>query len=811
VSLDVVCPRCEFRLQLPMTMAGRTIRCPNPDCTSAFEVPPPVAEIVEVAKPQPAMKPKPKPPQAPKPKEVRWEATPDAKPKEVRWSEESISAAKPKEVRWSDEAESKPKPVPRPRPASAADTAADDDDRPIQTTTRKRKTNRSPMILAGLATLLILGGIGLAAFIFLSRERNERRLAESAEQAYKAGDFGAARRDFAELANNHPASEQQPRYAFFENLSQLQSEVQQLGAAGHPEDALGSFAKFLERHGESSFTKPGGGSGSEIVVLARKLAGISLAFCLECLNEHRTDRNGTTLDSPARIAGRARVLLAEVERFRDKDSPSSKDILLKFDAFDAALTAERKKSAALLDWQTKLSRPTHAKLEEFEAAMSQQGLSEDPNARSISNAARREILGRIRFVPERRPAQAFPDGQAERGLGAFPVAGSSAASKPEGAPEQTCFAVSGGCLFACDAYTGQFLWGRRIAEPTQPRSILDLPTITTLPGPSSDVALIGFPHGLGAFKVRTGQPVWYQSFPAPCRAKPAVSGNRVFAALLDEAGTIAALNLGTGELLGTIALQQPHGSNPQVLPSVASGKPQLLAVGQARQAYLFDVGSDDSNPLTCTAVPVTGHASSSVLVDPRLISTGGQPRMILITASGSTGSKLTIHSLPASGMGPPVPEWVAPKVLEKPLMGWPWHPPVNDGERLAFATDSGAVGWYGWKSPGEGLFPLLPEPVAEPGDTVSRSCIAAMADDTLWAVAGENLVRYQASVGPQGLRMIPFGKPRRVGEAVGPAQSFPRSNLAVLRVKPAGLEPHQLMAFDTERGDVLWQVELRVE
>jgi hypothetical protein len=285
--------------------------------------------------------------------------------------------------------------------------------------------------------------------------------------------------------------------------------------------------------------------------------------------------------------------------------------------------------------------------------------------------------------------------------------------------------------------------------------------------------------------------------------------------LLDDIGTIAVLNLNTGEFLGSIALQQPHGANLQLVPSGADIKPQLLAVGLARQAYLFEIGSGDSDALVFTRGIVTGHAASSVLIDPFIVAPNASnpiPRMLLATASGSDSSKLTMYSFPPTGeSNVPASEWVAPKVMEKTLIGWPWYPITSDGERLAFTTDSGMVGWYGWKTPEDGLFPLLPEPIAELGDTVSRSCIVAMADDSLWAITGENLVHYQASVGAQGLRMIPVGKSRRVGEAVGRAQAFPRSNIAVMQVKPSTKEAGQFMALDTERGDLLWQVELKVK
>jgi len=96
VSIGVVCPHCELTLQLQPEMAGRSIRCPNPECRETFVVPLPFTEIVPTAKPIPTAKAVQLPS---KPKEVRWsgenrndpQRSPQPKPpvtKEVRWSED---------------------------------------------------------------------------------------------------------------------------------------------------------------------------------------------------------------------------------------------------------------------------------------------------------------------------------------------------------------------------------------------------------------------------------------------------------------------------------------------------------------------------------------------------------------------------------------------------------------------------------------------------------------------------------------------------------------------------------------------------
>jgi len=795
VTLDVVCPKCEFFLQVQFKMAGRSIRCPNPDCGTIFMVPPPLAEIIAPAKPAPKPKPAPGAP----------------KPKEVRWSDDAEIAAKPKakEVRWTEEVEQStvkapPKPVVRNVPPPPSDDAF----APIRVS--KKRRNRSPMILAGLSVTLLMLIVGLGIAFVVSNQREEKRLFAQAEQAYNSGQYSNAHNTFAQLSNNFTSSERQPRYEFFAGLSSVLIQIQQIGASYHPDDTLTAFGKFSENYAEAPLAKPGSGFGADVVQAGQKLASASHDFCLAELQRHRSDRSlMEPLNESGNVSARVRELLAGLERFRDKDSPSSKEILQKFDALDASLAVEQKRAATMADWRVALRDPTHSKIEAFQTAMGTAGLAVDEETVALVAAARKALLSHVRYIAGRSKPVAFPAAVAEPQFSVAPVPGSPKPMKGESTP---CFGLNAGCIFALDSSCGELLWARRVTVATANRATFDIPVTVELPVSRLEVALVGFPHGLAALNARTGGVVWYQPLPAPCFARPAVLGNRVFVGLLDEAGTIVDLDLATGERLGSIALQQPLGANLQIHTGEGIGPGLLMAVCDSQRAMLFAPRFGNAPSLDCVRSIFTDHAPSAVLVDP-LVFVGSSPRLFLMQAAGASASKLVEYRLPATNelaASKLDGDWPAPRAMEKPFLGWPWYPMRCDGERLAIATDAGTISLSGLNASGSGIFALLPESTKLNGETVSRACIAAMGEDSLWAVAGQELVEFQMAVGPQGFRMVPVGKPRRIGEAAARSQFMGSINLAVVSVKPTELAGIQLYAFDPDTGECRWNVQLNV-
>jgi len=293
----------------------------------------------------------------------------------------------------------------------------------------------------------------------------------------------------------------------------------------NPDEVLASLIFFMLSESENPLAKPGSGFGADIVQVGQKLANIAHDFAAAELKRYKSDRlQVQPLRNAEEVAAKSRQLIAGLERYRDKDSPSSQEILRKFDALAASLDEERRRSEALADWRTALQTPTQAKIEQFLDAMHGSGLAEDEETLAIVAAARKVLLTQIQYVSLRKGAVALPADVAEPELSAPPVPGSPRPRPPVNANEETCFGIAGGCLYACDAHTGGFLWGRSVAPPTANRATVDLPVRAMLPDSKGEIVIVGLQRaggaGVAALRIRTGEALWYQPLDAPCYARP---------------------------------------------------------------------------------------------------------------------------------------------------------------------------------------------------------------------------------------------------------------------------------------------------
>ncbi len=844
MTVEAVCPRCDSRMVVPPELVGERVSCPA--CQEVFEVPPPFAEVVEAPAPKPKpvvakpvvakpIPPKPAPvkpvvakPVAPPPIPV---ATPP-KPKEVRWSEVEgvapVPAAPPKpapkEVRWSDAADAPaptPRPAARPKPAPPPepDPEPSEDHAPLRSGPAKK--NRRPMVLASMVTLLVLGLVGAGGYYLVHTQRTEQRLFAEAEAAYGEGRHAEAAAKFKQLADDYPDSERKGRYDFFAALADLQAVVKAPATRDDPLPALEAFEGFVAARADSPLAKPGTGYGADVVQAGQKLAAISLDFVRNALVRYRTPsilpddlpRPGERgpmelLDTVETVIAKTRTLLASVERFRDRDSPKSHEIAEQLDTFTTTIAAERRRGAALASWRPALDAPTNATVAEFEAAMREAGLADDAEAKAMAAAARQRLLEKVRFVAERKPAVPPPAADAT-GLSVAPVAG--ATRPPAGAAEETCFAVADGALFAFDAATGSLRWARRIAPPGAPRGTVDVPTRGLLPDGSTEAAFVVMSGGVLAARLRNGEPIWYQPLPAPAFPRPVLVGSKLFVGLRDDAGTIVAIDAATGERLGTLALHQPLGANLVALPGNRPGHGYLLAVAESLKVVVLECGG--AEPLALVRSLATGHAAGAVLTDPVVLPAEepGQPfAMVLVTAAGPSRSRLVGYRLPSAKELAAGPDTGEPPVLvaETELAGWPWFPPVADGERMAIATDTGGLRLWNASAKSPSLAALIGGPPTADELNLSRPVIALLGEDSLWAVVGGSLVRYRAALGRDGFRMVAVGKPRPVGEAVMRPQSATGANVAVVGVQPTAGGKVQVLAFDPDTGDPRWHVEL---
>ena len=735
--------------------------------------------------------------------------------KEIRWSEGSDRPepqGKPKEVRWSPELERNKSPA---RSAEAPPLTEPAESHVPLRTKGKRKA-RKPHLLLVIMVPLLLAIAGLGIFFLVQKRNAEEGSFAEAEHAYQSGDYSAASNRFTQLADNYPESERQPRYAFFARLAQLQSEIRQLRAKESPVAVLDVFSEFTTAHADSPLAKPVSGFGADIVQSGQKLAGIAHEFIVEELKNYRSDRtNSDSLAAMETVEVKSRGVIAALERFRDSGSPSSQELVRKFDAIALALGEERRRAASFAEWNAALQRPTHADIERVEAAIRDAGLAGDDASRTLIAGAWKRLLAGIRYTPAHLAAVPLPNDPTEPHLAVTHLNPPPQPKPVTIVKDETCFGIAGGCLYACNANTGDFLWGRKIAPPTAHRSTVDIP----MPDATGEVAFVGIQReggaGIAAFRTRTGETLWYQPLPAPCFARPVTIGSRLFAALRDDAGTIVEFDLATGEKLGSLATQQPLAAGLIALPGDKRGR--LVAICRSQRVIVMEshrsAPGTEQSPLAFVRAFSTGEANDTVNCDPLIIA-AEPPLLFLVVAHGPSRSALICYRFPAERdleIGDGNAELPLPRLTEKEFAGWPWFPPLYDGERLAITTDAGEVSAFGFAGNVGNLYSIL-SPSSKPAeDSVSRSAVVAMDDDSIWAVSNEHLVQFKAMVGRDGYRIVPIGKPKRVGEAVMRPQLFRGAKSAVVGIRPSQGGNSQLLAFDWGTGETRWHVELKCD
>ena len=183
-------------------------------------------------------------------------------------------------------------------------------------------------------------------------------------------------------------------------------------------------------------------------------------------------------------------------------------------------------------------------------------------------------------------------------------------------------------------------------------------------------------------------------------ASPIVVGTRVFVPLRDELGTIYEFDLTTGTRRGRIRLGQPVGQFDRGRPGTGRRRrcrcsPRIRHRRRARD--------DDGNPppSRCVQVIATGHSPGTLRTPPLLIGPEGtRGRTVDDPVAGirtrhapSRFRRFADQPPPLDGKAPP--EVPATAAVGLPISGWSWFPAVNDGERIAVATDFGSSGSLG--------------------------------------------------------------------------------------------------------------------
>jgi outer membrane protein assembly factor BamB len=728
----------------------------------------------------------------------------------------------PREVAWSGAA---PPPA---GPARAPSASLDDDDQPF--IRRRRRRTWPKLVLAGVAFALIVSfaatGIGVYRYVRIS----ESNLAQEAEDAYKDGNYPVAQKKYEELLERFGDGSNGDKYRFFAGLSGTQAAVGAVTARENPGPALKAFHQFVGEYGESPLAQPETGYGADVVQAGRRLAETVGDHAGDKLKSFRDDRKKLDdLTAAEQAVGVGRRLLDVLEKFRDKEAGDFASLRGRYDGLEKSFAAERHRLDVLAPFRDLASDPSSTRIEEFQTALKDNKLTDDREALDMLRDAEREFIKRLIYTGKWIPPRAAPEDPLRPVLFAAPVAGSPDPRAAPGVTPDVAFAVARGVLYALDAETGRLLWGARVAPPTADPRAVDLPTRVPIGGGAADVVLVagevaGRP-GLTARVARTGDPVWHQPLEALPAARPVVVGGRIYLPLKDPFGKVVEFDTNTGARSGEFSLRQPVGAGLAVLPGAEPGLNYLFVPGDTRRVFVFEVGRKDAggNQLQprCARVLLTEHPRDSLRGEPVLVTPADEhgPRfLILAQTDGPQSMKLRAFPLPPpeglAGAGDGPAEEATPRAAEVSVPGWAWFSPQSNGERVVLSTDAGAFLAFGVNQAGNADAPLFTLPTPRPAgeqDAVARSQVVTAEEDAYWAVLGGQLVRLRTAVDPaSGLRIVPQGSGRPVGEPVNRPQVLPGMGLGVVVARPAGSANVQAVGFDLQTGQVRWQRRLGV-
>ena len=273
------------------------------------EIEPPKSDPVPVPPPRPL------PPESAAPKtKKRDKSKPQPQPAVVdaQIVEAAIVAPpKVKEVVWSegtDAAAGAKKPM-------QAEFLDETDEQPILR--RKKKKSRGPWILIGMsAAIVLVVGFGIL-FILRFQDQTEKNLAKQADEEYKKGDYASASRSFEKLAAEYPTSDEQPRYAFFADLSGMQVVVRSVTNRENPDAAVERLKKLIATQKDSPFAKHTSGFGRDILEAGKKLGEDVAGHADDRVKAFRADRSGKPgeLERADKAVATGRELLPLLEPF----------------------------------------------------------------------------------------------------------------------------------------------------------------------------------------------------------------------------------------------------------------------------------------------------------------------------------------------------------------------------------------------------------------------------------------------------------------------------------------------------------------
>jgi len=451
VAIVVPCPHCGTRVNLPADLNGKQTQCPNLGCRKTFvvkglkEKAPPEPDLFELpAEPTPEPPPPPPKPKAPAPKPAAQKPAQPKPPKpkpaplppppspveDEVIAAEVVSGPEVKEVVWSEGTDVPPPPpveTKKKKPAPKPAVEGDDDDLPVRR--NKKKGNRRPLILAGMAIVAVglvifavLYGLGMSA-------KKEEQLAAKAKEHYERGEYPEATKGFEQLVKEYPEGKKVDEYKFFAALAQMQSAVRSVTNREDYEPGVKKLNEFVAAHKDEPLAKPGTGFGRDVLEAGKKLGEDVASNAADRVKAYQGDRAGKAgeLARAEKAIAAGRALLPVLDPFRGPDDGPLAKVIELLDDAEKGVKREKDRSAALARATAQLANPTDAVIQSVVAELEQAGFLEDGEAqaliaaakgrlRGIRHAGARDESGAPLSIRGRAPKGLFADAGFRRGL-----------------------------------------------------------------------------------------------------------------------------------------------------------------------------------------------------------------------------------------------------------------------------------------------------------------------------------------------------------------------------------------------------------
>jgi outer membrane protein assembly factor BamB len=656
----------------------------------------------------------------------------------------------------------------------------------------------APVILDGepprrgvwkLLTLVLLcaGGIGVGGWAVYSRLAfAEDRLRADAEKDYQGGSYRGAAQKYGELTKSFGRSPRVAEYRFLQGLSEIRESLGR--TPPDPADALQKTRDFVSESSRDALFKD-----------HRDALGQSVwSFATALASSAEDAVRSAELDAAPDLIAHGRQAVELVRRVPWRDArPDELDGRLVRIEVNLAAARERKRHVA--ETLALLAKPK-PDLRAIHVAIQRYGIGDDPAiaaARRTFEKARGSVAYERLDQPPTTPAAS--DGPPSLLLEPF-------AGQAPDPHSEIVFAVSRGLLHALDAH-GRLLWAARVGLDAG-----DLPV--RVPGRGGEpelVLVVGTdPPGLTARDARTGAVRWHQRLNESALGRPVLAVDRLFVATAGSEGAVFDFDARSGVRGGRFATGQPLAAGA-AYDAVAS---RLYVPAAGDYVYVFTY--DPASGPRCDGCLTTGHAPGSLRGEPIVVS-GEEgievPRYLVLGESdGLEAMKLRAFRL--------IPDKPTAAVFqdEVRLAGWSWFPPYHDAEKLALATDAGAIGLLGIRQAGMSdrpLYSIMEQPRLPRSSApkqAARAQVVHAEEYGYWVLAGSLLQHWRKDLDRRaGLRLIQDRGPgAHLGAPLHAAQvSADRSTLYLVTQTDAP-SANWATAADARTGQVRWQRPLGV-